>query len=381
MRSGSLLANNNDEFSLSLTKRISRRVKDAVHTNRYLSSLYEATQRRARDRTFALHLDHCIGRATSWRTAREVRTIALAQIQTLQSSAEPAARKGSPSINRLRADELAWLRDAVQDNAQPLTNGALDAAAKIASLEPVSDTAFTLYLAVLWLCNETVIGSLRSHARARVVVHLTCAPRLARADASIHSFDAAAATLDHVKLVGNERSFCLDTTTAVLGVPTGDGYEFLPQKVFHGLAILTLACNPSCILKIDDDHRLRSSAALNSLLQQAADSSEPLQLGEINRTALPSAHHRAWHFGKCSLAALNTRVLEMPTPAKWAAGSAGYILNRPALWRVLWASLYYRAWLEQILYEDIALAELAAKTGIRIVDVRMQSAITAVSEY
>ena len=71
----------------------------------------------------------------------------------------------------------------------------------------------------------------------------------------------------------------------------------------------------------------------------------------------------------------------MPTPLQWAAGSAGYVLNRPALWRILWASLYYDHWLKEILYEDLALAEVAAKTGIRIVNAPLARAIGAVSEY
>jgi hypothetical protein len=155
----------------------------------------------------------------------------------------------------------------------------------------------------------------------------------------------------------------------------------LPQKVFYGLALLTLACNPESVLKLDDDHRLKNVDELSRLLAYASNSPEPMQLGEVNRTPSPSAHHRAWHFDKCSNPQLNRQLLEMPAPVKWAAGSSGYILNRPALWRLLWASLYYRQWLDQILYEDIALAEVADKTGIRIVHVPLSGAIGAVTEY
>jgi hypothetical protein len=184
-----------------------------------------------------------------------------------------------------------------------------------------------------------------------------------------------------LKLIGNGERYAYDAANSLVSAHSKDSYECLPQKVFYGLALLTLACNPDCILKLDDDHRLKSSGELDRLLTFASNSGEPMQLGEVNRTPSPSAHHRAWHFGKCTDADLNQRLLEMPAPTKWAAGSSGYILNRPALWRILWASLYYRQWLDQVLYEDISLAEVASKTGIRIVHVPLSQAIGVVSEY
>jgi len=210
---------------------------------------------------------------------------------------------------------------------------------------------------------------------------MTCMPRIGRAEKSVESFPPNVCGTTHLKLVGTGVEYSYERSAALLGVPARDSYECLPQKVFDAMSMLVLAHNPSVLLKLDDDHRLANADELEQLLTYAADSSEPVQLGEVNRTPSPSAHHRGWHFGKCANPELNDRIVEMPAPSKWAAGSSGYIVNRAAMWRILWATLYYRQWLAEILYEDIALAEVATKTGIRIVNVRMNRAITAVTDY
>jgi hypothetical protein len=357
------------------------RIRRFVHRNRIAAAVYEGLQSRRRDRAFAAHLDRSIGVAVNWSDGKAVRSIAAAEVERLLTMRDTVIRKGSPPLDRLRAADLQMLRGVLSAACNgPLQQDAMTAAARVASLAPADGGAFVLYLACLWLQNETTLRALRGSLASRIVLHLTCQPRLARAEASIASFPAQR-DLSHLKLVGAGTEYRLDARSLSLGVPSGDGYECLPQKVFHGLALLTLACNPQGILKIDDDHRLRSASALDALFADASSAREPLQFGAINRTPLPAAHHRAWHFGKCAAAESNSRILEMPTPARWAAGSAGYLLNRPALWRILWASLYYRGWLDAILYEDIALAEVATKTGIRLVQAPMSQAIAAVAEY
>jgi hypothetical protein len=357
------------------------RLKQWAHRNRLVAQLVERSKDRQRARAFATYLHETLGVAVGWQSRSTVVAHAREQLARLQAIPAPAPRKGSPSKVAIRAPDLALIA-AHLDQERPIDEEALSAAARVASVDPEERTAFGLYLAILWLNNESVVQALRTATRKRIVLHMTCVPRLLRADLSIQSFagdEALAAT--HLKLVGNDERYAFDATNSLVSAHSKDSYECLPQKVFYGLALLTLACNPECILKLDDDHRLKATAELDRLLTFASSSSEPMQLGEVNWTSSPSAHHRAWHFEKCANASLNHQLLEMPAPTKWAAGSSGYILNRPALWRILWASLYYRQWLDQILYEDIALAEVASKTGIRIVHVPLSRAIGAVSEY
>jgi hypothetical protein len=360
-----------------------RQMKQFIHRSRFMSTLLDAVRTYRRDRHFSSHLRHSIGAATQWERPEAVREVAFRQVQRLMLAAEPFQKKGYPPLSRIRASEVAVLEDALRPaDGGSLGPAELAAAARVASLDPSDSGAFSLYLAVFWLINQHVIRALRGSTTAWVVVHLTCWPRLPRAEQCIASFDVARhSDLSHVKLVGTDGHYTFQANERVLGVPSGDGYESLPPKVFQALAILTLATHPSGVLKLDDDHRLLDAQALRQLMRSAATASDAVQYGQVNRMQLPSSHHRAWHFGKCRDAAVGSRVLEMPAPQQWATGSAGYILNRPALWRVLWGSLYYSRWLNEILYEDLALAELATKTGIRVVSTPMERAITAVGEY
>lgn len=353
-------------------------IRQWAHRNRWVAGFLERAKDRRRDADFARHLDATIGKAVRWQRADEAIACATSELVALRALPEPPARKGSPSKVGIRAPLLHLIDETLRSNAA-IGARELAAAEQIASIDPAEAGAYRLYLAIAWLANADLLAAMRTTARDRIVLHMSCAPRLARAELSIASFPPNAANTTHLKLVGNGNQHTFDA--GLLSVAAADSYESLPQKVFQGLSLLTLAHNPSAIVKLDDDHRLRDSNELDELLSFASSSSEAMQLGDINRTPSPSAHHRGWHFGKCSRAELNDRILEMPAPVKWAAGSAGYILNRPALWRILWASLYYRQWLEEIIYEDIALAEVATKTGIRLVNVEMQRAIGAVSEY
>lgn len=359
-----------------------RRLKEWAHRRPLLAGFAEALHARRRARGFEAHLDCALGEAVRWSTSAAVLECARAQVRALEAIPAPPPRKGSPCKVSLRMKDLHVLQEALAPrNARPGSRE-LAAAMRIASVDPAELAGFKLWLAMFWLHHEPIVHKLRAALRRRVVLHMSCMPRLSRAELSIASFaHATQLAVEHLKLVGNGTHYEFDEAAMLLASPSPDTYECLPQKVFYGLAIVTLAANPSCVLKLDDDHRLKSARELARLLEFAAGTRHAIQIGEINRAPLPSAHHRAWHFGKCAQSALNERLLEMPVPSRWAAGSSGYILNRPALWRLVWASLYYRRWLDEILYEDVALAEVAEKTGIRLVQAPMSRAVSAVTEY
>jgi hypothetical protein len=360
-------------------------IRQALHRNRYLSAILEVARSRKCERRFAAHMAESVGVATQWRRREVVRQAAYEEVLPLRSMVVASvAKKGAPSIVRIRADDLSLLAAALHpSSSQAVGEAELAAAAKVASLDPADSGAFRLYLAVLWLLNEKVITALRtSLTTSRIALHVTCRSRLQRAERSIESFGPGnACQLTHLKLVGTGDRYAFDPESRLLSVPSADSYESLPAKVFRALAILALVDKSSCVLKLDDDHRLLNERALDGLLESAAAARDAVQYGQVYRAALPSCHHRAWHFGKCADPMVGARVLEMPAPLKWATGEAGYILNRHATWRVLWGSLYYGRWLDEILYEDVALAELASKAGIRIVSTRMRYAIATTPDY
>lgn len=358
-------------------------LRERAHRNPWVAGLFDRARERRRSRHFGDHLQSSIGMAVRWRRREEAIECLCTQVRALLAVQPPAPRKGSPSRIVIREPDLSRIDAACRDGASMrIGTEELHAAARVASLDPANIRAFQLYLAACWLHHESLILAMRQALSGRIVLHMSCAPRLARADLSIASFESQALPgVSHLKLIGNGSRSTFDAAAGLLAVAADDSYESLPQKMFQGLAILVMGCDPQCVLKLDDDHRLKSAAALAPLLDFAAGSREPMQMGQINRTLIPSAHHRAWHFGKCADPDLNERILAVPTPLQWAAGSSGYLLNRPALWRILWASLYYDRWLNEILYEDLALAEVAAKTGIRIVNAPLARAIGAVTEY
>jgi hypothetical protein len=118
------------------------------------------------------------------------------------------------------------------------------------------------------------------------------------------------------------------------------------------------------------------------LLAAAKDCRRAAQYGNLFRPSIPSAHHRGWHLGKCTDETLSNSLFEMPIPHAWALGGRGYILNRQALWRVAWSAVFYRRWLDKILYEDVAVGEVADKTWIDKIDCRLiDMAISRVDSY
>lgn len=359
-----------------------RWLKNKIHRSRWLSGIHKRIKDRQRDQRFSGHLRKSIGKAVTWTHREDAVTCAREQLQYLLAIPVPPPRKGSPSKVAIRHPDLLLLDAAFKVTPVVVNADALHAAERVASIDPAELGAFQLFLAVYWLHHETLIRELRAALGSGVIVHMSCASRIARADLSIASFgDGASSGAAHLKLIGTGDRFSFDANERVLAVGSPDSYECLPRKVFQGLALIAFACNPDWLLKLDDDHRLKDAVELENLVRFAANSREAIQLGEVNFTELPSAHHRAWHFDKCASPELSRRLLTFPAPTRWAAGSSGYVLNRHALWRIFWATLYYDRWLDEILYEDVALAEVAGKTNIRIVQAQLSRAIGAVSEY
>lgn len=356
-------------------------LKDRVHRSRLIAELVNRVHWRSHERHFERHLADSVGEAVQWRCREYVRADLRSSLDLLLRAEPAPSRKGSPSRQAIINPSLQALKRAVESGPE-ISGADLRVAARIASIDPANLRAFRLYLAAFWLHNEPAIDRLRETLPEKLIVHISCLPRQSRAQESTESFAGFdRKDTGQVILVGHASENSFDADGSLLHITADDSYEGLPRKTFEGLGLLALACNPACVLKLDDDHRLKDRAMLGRLLDFASSTQGALQMGEVNRVQLPSAHHRAWHFGKCTSPELNDRILTLPAPRRWAAGSAGYILNRGALWRLLWASLYYDRWLGEILYEDLAVAEVAIKTGIRVINAPMRAAIAAVAEY
>jgi hypothetical protein len=348
-----------------------------------IAAFYRVVRSLKTQRRFSRMLHETLGEAVHWHSFPAVQQIAITTAQAIAALPPEEPKKGHPDLSTIKrkgaAVILKHIEAAVGD--QEKSHEVLQAALRIASLSANDVPAFRLYLAVFWIVHYRVIMTLREAIRSRyVAIHMTCRPRADKADQSIESFAAIPSdVLTHIKLIGSGTKFEFHPDQHVLEVPSGDAYEDLPNKVFLCYQIIVMACNPSCIIKLDDDHRLADQPALMKALKRAAHCATPVQLGVLYRLAFPSANNRGWHIGKCADETYSTRSIEMPTPSTHITGEFGYILNRQALWRAAWAALYYRQWLNLIMYEDVAVSEVAEKTWIEKRHYQMARSISAVS--
>ena len=84
-------------------------------------------------------------------------------------------------------------------------------------------------------------------------------------------------------VVGDESSatYRYDGVRNVLHVPTSDAYEHLPAKMVSALSFLSW-CGAKAMLKVDDDHLLKSADALRRGFASIA-AERPVQAGVIGR--------------------------------------------------------------------------------------------------
>ena len=158
---------------------------------------------------------------------------------------------------------------------------------------------------------------------------------------------AAVALADKIAAVtpldGNARRLALSAFAPAAGA--GDGQLRAPARQDdRRLCVAAFVPSLKAVIKLDDDHRLGDPRALLELLGWAAGHKAACQIGNLYLRLPGSPQSRL---------------------ATWSTGEFDYILNRPALLRMLCARLYYRRWIGTVLYEDIAMGEPADKLGIR----------------
>lgn len=283
--------------------------------------------------------------------------------QVLMARPTQVLSKGEPDLAGMKRRLAEELRDMVI-HAEVLPQ-ALEIAESLAAVDPCDAVARAVWLHAFVLCHAEAIEALSRLSAPCVALHMSCTPRLERARASSSSFSAIAPdVLRHVHLVGHGQPYAVNEDEALLKVPAQDTYEHLPSKVVDAYALL--ACVPAvqAVFKMDDDHRQGDPVALESLLRRVARCRHALQIGHVYHTPYPAAHSHGWHLGKCKDPAFSKVPFGFPAPLSWVTGEFGYVLNRPALLKMLWARVYYRRWLQLVVYEDVALGEIAEKLNI-----------------
>jgi hypothetical protein len=322
-----------------------------------------------------------IGEETAkWEKADQVLAVANECIKGIFNEAPATLRKGAPD---LVSQKKMWAKDIFNATSIHLVNEeGLAVAEKIAAIDPRDANARRLWLACFWLQNKKTISAIKSTQAPLVALHMSCKPRLDRAQASIDSFQSIPSKdLTHVKLIGNGSIYDYQQSSSLLQVPALDTYEHLASKVIDAYTLLAFCPGIKAVIKMDDDHRLLNANQLLRFLRKSARNKRATQSGTFYFTPFPAGHNHGWHHGKCKDPTFGDAAFGFPAPLSWATGEHGYILNRPALLRTIWARLYYRRWLKSVLYEDIALGEISEKLDIKRSPTDLSKAIQFESTY
>ena len=288
--------------------------------------------------------------------------------------------KGHPDTARIRSEFALSTQRQIDALG---VDGALATARQLAALDMRDGEAFHLFGAMLATASETALSRARGSLKPWVVMHVTCEARIERAHESMRSFEAAAPSrFSQIIVLGrpDAHAFAFDSSTRILTVPAQDTYEHLPAKLVAAMAFLALCANVEAVLKVDDDHRLRSATAMFAAFRQIARP-HPLQAGELLDAGALGLHARTWHFGKTSDGRIGKRPFTFIGPSRWANGASGYLINRPTLRLMYWSYVYFQDAIDRGLYEDMTVSDLIERQGGQLVQRKMAPILGAVGDY
>ncbi len=254
---------------------------------------------------------------------------------------------------------------------------------RLASVDLFDGDAFRLFLALTVHLNSATLAAARRALRDRVVMHLSCRPRIERAFQSRASFAPCEENgVAQIVVVGDPHIhlFDFDASSGVLTVPAPDTYEHLPLKTMSAMFFFALLGNVQGLLKVDDDHRMKDKHALLwgfSRLQTA----RALQVGTLSRTPVLGWHPRAWHFGKSTDPVIDSKVFTLPGTTRWANGASGYYVNHAAIRLLLWSYVYFPEYIAIGMYEDIVISDLIERQGGHLGHIDMRRALSDTADY
>lgn len=294
----------------------------------------------------------------------------------------PPEEKGPQNLNLIKQISARELLESFDSNAKAET--LIDKARHLVLLDVKDIDAFQAYIAVIKRLNHEAIDLFRKHSSPHLIMHLSCTSRMSRACESMTSFaEAEHAGISQIILTGDpeRQTFSFDPFTKHLVVPASDVYEHLPSKIMAAMFFIALCGVTDSVLKVDDDHRLADLGKLQAGFRKADLVDTPVQLGFIKDAQWLGNSDRVWHFGKCQDAARGNTAYSFPGTTTWATGSHGYFLNKAALRLLLWSYVYFPAYIEAGLYEDIIVSDLLLRQGGELCSLKMEGLLDMVAEY
>lgn len=336
---------------------------------------------------FDRYLGRRLARLSAARAGQQLDT-ALREVLTAIAQRPPVGnlRKGAPDMVAIQGGKAKEMLGLVASLAQVDQRAELVGLGRwLASVDPRDEDTFQAFCLAILLANADVLAALRAHLGPYVVLHMSCVPRLDRAEKSTQSFNAVAdARVSQITVVGggaDQALYQFDKQSGVLTVPAGDSYDQLAAKVVSAYFILALVPNVQCVLKVDDDHRLGSESALVKSFERFARQRRAGQWGKLYHNAYYGAHNRGWHLGKCGTAPINSQPYGYQGVLRWATGEEGYFINRGALNRVIWTYAYFQQAIDHGLYEDVVMSDNLVKLGAQLKPWPMQSVLAATVDY
>lgn len=322
----------------------------------------------------SLELDACIARLSDYASARhQTRPLSKGDVDLAEQKsllANAALQQALAAAHRLpgRFSEI------------------VEKIRRIASFDIKDEAAFQIYLDFKRLLYSEVTTLIEAKHPQTAVLHISCHPRLHRAQASAHSFEGAG--IDHsvdVIVYGrpqDEPHATLHPNGSILvSLPTKDEYENLGGKVVQALGLLALVPSIKAAVKVDDDHRAKDFEILSRFLKDAAKQTHPTIWGDGYRPPHLGGHHRGWHLGKTQRESQLEQPFEFPSPAIWARGGAAYLINKPALGSILWSEVYLQSFVQGSLYEDVLMSDMILRSGGSIRTIQIAEGIHAPAPY
>ena len=147
------------------------------------------------------------------------------------------------------------------------------------------------------------------------------------------------------------------------------------------LSVLAMTGEVDCVLKGDNDHRLRNVLALRNFLKRLSHDDGLGLSGTICRMGQFGMHSRASHFSKSKDPNVNEKPYTGLAPLSWVTGEDGYCVTRAGLMMALGSRVHQKAYIDTAIYEDLALSNLVLLHGGTLQSEAMETYLAKIAAY
>lgn len=244
------------------------------------------------------------------------------------------------------------------------------------SLHTQNEAFLPLCAQLFSLLSGDAAERLRQDLNDRVcILHISCRPRVDRAQRSIASFNSFDGDLRHLVVVGDPQGqrggFRFTYADALLALSWPDDYPGHCGKCLHTYAVLALVVGPRLIYKVDDDVSLDAADVFRSHLQDLLRNDVAYAGHPITGTPNHRKFWHGWHLGKAQNENLESIGYQSPIANQYADGGFAYALGRRSLQEIAYFFFTHQAFLaiDSIQFEDVSVGLFLHMAGIELIPV------------